>query len=389
MDNEGDWHNNPWNSEQTYLKPGDRGTVTVIFGHQYGHKPGFALNPKEVVSILMFTGKAETAMSFRVESLVAGGPAGEKPPVDPASIRIQPKEGVMLGSGVKIDAKTQIEVKGTRAVMVARANGGQSLAVLFPAGKGEQSVAFKPPAGRWDLRYATEVRVQLKNVGHHAGDPQHPGDQQHRLDGHGRRRRSAGRGGREEIVASFIPTVPGQGVPVIRPGNFGNRPGTGTTFASDAVIAVKITAKHDGAAKLLVESVTAAASPAAVPDWLGKRPPVEGEWVQTLDENFDAPTIDQTKWNIYGPNYWDRASHWTKDNLILDHGLATLRFEKKRGFHNDNRDPKVDPQNLTGQKESDYACGYLDSLGKWTQRYGYFEARVKLPRARGYGRHSG
>ena len=148
-------------------------------------------------------------------------------------------------------------------------------------------------------------------------------------------------------------------------------------------MAVKITAKHDGEAKLLIESITAAAPPAVVPDWLGKRPPVEGEWVKTFDENFDGPTIDPTKWNIYGPNYWDRASHWSKDNLILDRGVARFHFEKKRGFHNDNPDPKVKPQNLTGQNESDYACGYLDTYGKWVQRYGYFEARVKLPRVPG------
>jgi hypothetical protein len=27
---------------------------------------------------------------------------------------------------------------------------------------------------------------------------------------------------------------------------------------------------------------------ASSPDWLGRRPPVEGEWVQTFDENFDG-----------------------------------------------------------------------------------------------------
>ena len=94
-----------------------------------------------------------------------------------------------------------------------------------------------------------------------------------------------------------------------------------------------------------------------------------------------APSNSSSKWNIYGPNYWDRASHWTKDNLILGGGVVTLRFEKKRGYHND--DPEATPKNLTGLKQSDYACGYLDTYGKWVQRYGYFEARVKLPRAPG------
>jgi beta-glucanase (GH16 family) len=331
----------------------------------------------------MFTGKVDTATFFRVESLVAGGPAGEKPLVDPASIRIKPKDGVMLGLGVKLDAKTQIEAKGVQASLVTTANSAQSLAVVFPAAKGEQSVALKSHAGCWDLRDATEVRVKVKNEG---PAPVTPSIQVTSYVGSTDLATTAAPlavGEEEEIVASFAPAVPGKGVPVTRRGFFGNQPGTGTTFASDAAIAVKITAKHDGEAKLLVESVIAAVLPAVVPDWLGKRPPVEGQWVKTFDENFDGPTVDQTKWNIYGPNYWDTASHWTKDNLILDHGLAKFRFEKKRGYHNDNPDPKVKPQNLTGRNESDYACGYLDTYGKWRQCYGYFEARVKLPRAPG------
>lgn len=92
----------------------------MIFGHQYGHKAGYALSPKEVVNILMFAGKSDATATFRVESLTAGGPAGEKPPVDPASIRIKPKDGVMLGLGVKIDIETQIETKGTQVSLVTR-----------------------------------------------------------------------------------------------------------------------------------------------------------------------------------------------------------------------------------------------------------------------------
>ena len=383
LDNAGDWHNDPWNTEQVYLKPGERAVVTVIFGHQYGHKPGFALNPKEVVNILMFTGKVDASASFLVESLTAAGPAGEKPPVDPASIRIKPKNGIMLGAGVEIDADAQIDAKGTQVSLIAGADGGQSMAVVLPAANGEQSVALKSPVGRWDLRDATEVRVKLKNQG---PAPVTPSVQVTSNGGPTDQITAAAplaAGETRELVASFLPAVPGKGVPVPRAGYFGNQPGTGTKFTSDAVAAVKITAKHQREARLLVESITAGAPPAVLPDWLGKRPPVQGDWVQTFDENFDGPTVDPAKWNIYGPNYWDRASHWTKDNLILEDGVAKLRFERKRGFHNDNSDPNVKPQNLTGEKESNYACGYLDTYGKWTQRYGYFEARVKLPRAPG------
>ena len=50
-----------------------------------------------------------------------------------------------------------------------------------------------------------------------------------------------------------------------------------------------------------------------------------------------------------------------------------LRYERKRGRHND------DPAG----KETDYASGFLDTYGKWVQRYGYFEARMKIPQAPG------
>ncbi len=35
--------------------------------------------------------------------------------------------------------------------------------------------------------------------------------------------------------------------------------------------------------------MTADAPAAQLPEWLGKRPPVEGDWVKTFDENFDGP----------------------------------------------------------------------------------------------------
>ena len=372
VDNAGDWRDNPWNTEQAYLKPGEHATVKVIFGHQYGHKPGYALKPKEVVGILLFTGKVAAATSFRVESLVAGGPAGEKPPVDPASIRIKPKNGALL------DPKVQIEAKGgVKSALVSTGNGATMLRVEFPAAKDEQAVAVKPPVGRWDLTDATEVRVKLKNEG---TTPVTPSIQVASNGGTTDRVTGApvAAGANAEIVVPFAPAVPFKGVAVTKAGYFGAQNGTGTRFTSDAASAITIAASHEGEAKLLVASITAAAPPAQLPEWLGKRPPVEGDWVMTLNENFDGPTVDLSKWNIYGPNYWDKATHWSKDNLLLGGGMAKLHFEKKRGFHNDDPNPK-ELKNLSGKNESDYACGFLETYGKWVQRYGYFEARVKLP----------
>ncbi|MGD0088530.1 MAG: glycoside hydrolase family 16 protein [Planctomycetota bacterium] len=374
VDNPGDWHDNPWNCEQLWLDPGASGTLSVIFGYSYGRKPGFALKPAAINNILIFTGKAKEQESFRIESLVAAGPAGEKPPVDPNSVRVKPKDGVILGPGVAIDPATQLEAKGTQATLNAAAAGGQALRIVFPAEKGEHSVALKPAIGRWDLRDAFEIHIKVKN------DGQTP------LTPHVQATSDSGPtdliapvaalapGAEQELVIPFAPAATWKGIP-----NSGDRTswdgvkGTGTKFAHDACAAVRISAGHDGEAALLVQSIRTALPAAELPEWLGKRPPVEGDWVKTFDDEFDGAEIDQTKWAIYGPNYWDKTSHWSKEDLIVGGGVVKMRYEKKTGHHND--DPK--------EKESRYAAGFLETYGKWVQRYGYFEARMKLPAAPG------
>src|SRR5690606_24917731 len=98
-----------------------------------------------------------------------------------------------------------------------------------------------------------------------------------------------------------------------------------------------------------VESIIASMPPRQLPDWLGKRPPVEGDWTLTFEDNFDADTIDFSRWSIYTSNFWDKRSHFSKDNVILGDGVVRLRFEKKTGPHNDDPEGKV----------TDYATGFL------------------------------
>ncbi|MCE5218482.1 glycoside hydrolase family 16 protein, partial [bacterium] len=123
-----------------------------------------------------------------------------------------------------------------------------------------------------------------------------------------------------------------------------------------------------------VSSIRAVVPPTPeLPEWLGKRPPVPGEWTQTLAEDFDRAALDETHWSIYYPNYWDKRAHFSKDNVLLGDGLLRLRFEKKRGHAEDN----------ATKPETDWQTGFLTSVGKWRQRYGYFECRLKLPTAPG------
>jgi len=377
VDNAGDWHESPWNTESRTIKPGTSGTIPVVFGFSYGLKPGYALKPAEVANLLVFATKSEAVQKFSIDSIVAAGEAGEKPPVDPATVRTQPKDGVILGAGVTIDPAKQIAASGGAVAAVS----GDGLKITFPAGTGQQSVALKPAIGRWDLRFVAEVKVKLKNTG---STPVTPSVQLSSNTGPSDTITGAeiAPGASGEVAVCFVPAVPGKAETVTKPGYFSTVAGTGTKFGSDAASAIKISAAHQGEAALEVTSITCDVPVAKLPDWIGKRPPVEGDWVKTFDDEFDGKEIDQKKWNIYGENYWDKRTHWSKDNLILGGGVVKEHFEKKRGFHNDDPKSMLD---LTNPKtsESDYACGFLSTYGKWVQRYGYFEARVKLPVAPG------
>ena len=246
----------------------------------------------------------------------------------------------------------------------------QGLKIVFPSGAGEQAVLLKPAAGFWDLRDGVVVHVKVKNAGGSTMTPSvqiaSKGGPTDTVTG-----KPLTPGSTQEILVPFTAAIPAKAVPLQKSG-FGTML-NGTKFTSDTAGPIKISAQHTSPATLVVESIICDAPPAVLPEWLGKRPPVQGDWVMTFNDDFNGPTIDQKKWNIYGVNYWDKRTHWSKDNLILGGGVVKQHFEKKTGFHND------DPS----QKQTEYACGFLETYGKWVQRYGYFEARVKLPEAPG------
>lgn len=125
-------------------------------------------------------------------------------------------------------------------------------------------------------------------------------------------------------------------------------------------------------ATLRIDSIRAIVVTEPLPEWVGKRPPVAGDWKLSLDENFDKPVLDETLWEPIGPNWWGekKLTRNSRDNVLLRDGHAILRLEKRPGFQAD--DPSTGHQ-------ADYATGILRSYGKWVQQYGYFEARMKLP----------
>ncbi len=375
VDNVGDSQKAPWNTESIRLKPGETGTVKVVFGYQHGLKPGYKLDPAKVVQVLLFTGKVTEPVSFRLESLIAAGAAAEAPPVRPEEVRVKPVDGYLLGGAVKLDVAKQVDARdGATATTVTQA-AGQALQLTLPGNRDSHLVLLRPALGRWDLSRACEVRVQLRNLGTVAVTPslQLTSDSANGTDTVAAPA-PLEPGAVQDYVLGFAAARPWQGpVGAVTKTNPEGQKGTGTRFASDKVDALRVTLRHPGEAVVLLEAVRALVTPVQPPAWLGQRPPVEGAWTLTFRDEFDGTAIDRERWNLYAENYWDKVSHFSQDNLIVGAGVARLRLERKNGPEND--DPK--------RRSTPYAVGFLDTRGKWAQRYGYFEARLKLPTAPG------
>jgi beta-glucanase (GH16 family) len=117
--------------------------------------------------------------------------------------------------------------------------------------------------------------------------------------------------------------------------------------------------------------------PVQPPSWIGKRPPVPGDWVETLDENFNAASLNPKLWGERAPG-WNglmdgHLERYSPQNVILQDGFLKIKCERKTGHEYD--DPTLPSR--------DYTSGQLMTWGHWTQTYGYFEARMKLPTTRG------
>jgi beta-glucanase (GH16 family) len=377
IDNAGDWKDNPWNGASAYLPAGKTGTARIYYGISY-NQPAYAIDPAKITKIIAFTGKSETASrTFRIESITAGGNTGDKPPTNPDLARVKPKNGVIFGAGATFDATKQIVARGGAKAEPAKT--GPATANLGFTGAG-QSVLFRTEKGYWDLGDFLQVRVRVKNTGGSATAPAVQLTSREGASDFGVADRPVQPGATADIVVSFIPKTPteiesspdqeslGAGK------HWGLKDTPGSRFLSHQTNGVIVTAGDGGkSASLQILSITAELPPpAAPPAWLGQRPPVAGDWVKTFEENFDGTALNTQIWGTYASNWWDQRVGFSKDNVILKgDGFGRLRIEKRDGHHND------DP----AEKATSFATGWLDTYGKWTQRYGYYEARVKLPAA--------
>ncbi|TWT80102.1 Beta-glucanase precursor [Planctomycetes bacterium CA13] len=374
VDNEGDWRKEPWNTESQRILAGEQGSIKVIFGYQYGFQPGYQLDSSKVIRLLIFVDGSTKQQSFRIRSVNAGGTAGMRPLSQYAAAHTEPNNGYLMGGpDQQLDIVKQ--VTSDKSVTCKREGPGEksALSVNFGRDKAMHRMSIKPPTKYWNLKNATAVRVSIRNNGQSMVTP----SVRVASEGNGftdvATAPPIASGQTKQIVASFVAKAAWQAMAYdpAKPHD-GGKPGTGTKFRNDRVTSVDIAIEHVDSGAIVIDSVEAIVQPKQMPSWLGQRPPIEGDWKLSFEDSFDGAKIDLSKWNVYGPNWWGKSelTHWTKDNVVVGDGLVKLHFEKKRGWLND--DPK------TGH-ESDFAGGYLDTDGKWKQKYGYFEARMKLP----------
>ncbi len=339
VDNDGDWRKGPWNSENVYLKPGETKIGKVIFGYQYGFQKGFKLDSSKVCAVRIFlNGKSAEERTLLVGDVSAAGAAGEKPPVDPSRVVVKPPKGVIPGTPLRVTVA-----------------------------KPGSSVPLKPKSGYWNLGDWLKVTAVVRNTSTVACTPRM------KIDASGEplsveAAKSVQPGETATLEIPFVPAKPwyakGDGKDV--------KPTGGTKFESHRVRGFWFGAKEAGA-RYEVVSVMAGKVVATPPAWLGKWPPVPGKWKKTLSEEFNDGKLNEKVWSPYSANYWDKRTHFSRQNILFKDGCCVLKYEKKTGPKND--DPALG--------ETDYACGILDSYDRWTQLYGYFEARMKLPTAPG------
>lgn len=100
-------------------------------------------------------------------------------------------------------------------------------------------------------------------------------------------------------------------------------------------------------------------------------PPNPALWQLTFSDEFNQGPLDTTKWNTtypYGRRTTPTNGEWewyVDDAFEFQNGILRIRADKKT----------VDNYN--------YTSGIIASWGKFSQRYGYFEARIRIPKGRG------
>jgi beta-glucanase (GH16 family) len=359
VDNAGD----RWDAENVYIPAGQSATARVLFGYSWGQR-GYALDPAKVTQILVFTEKPKQVVKFRIDAVRAAGQPGEKPAgmVD----KLKPTNGVLTDfAGM---SATQAMARGAQ---VSLAGAGAQL--VFPGGgkEKEPGVSFMAKGGGlWDLSAYTQAEFTLRN----------PGAKPIRVVC-----RVENRWARKDANCVLAEATLAAGAEQVVIVPFwtdaiwdGSEKKSGAKFGSDEVAGVFVGAEKAAEEQtVVVKSVKVSIGPSSVlPDWVGRRPPVPGNWTKTFEDDFDGGALDMTRWTLPDKDeasIWDAAGINSARNAGVTNGCLYLKCEKPA--HLDVADPRL--------RSRPYLSTVVTTFDKFAQKYGYFEARMKLPTAMG------
>jgi beta-glucanase (GH16 family) len=377
VDNPGDWRKNPWNCTGTMIPAAATKTVTVVFGYSWG-QPGFKLDPAKVNNILIYCANLKQSAKLKVNSIRATAGKVEMKIQNRIAKTIKPINGI-LADGKSL-AKLQLKNRGTESQVTK-----QGVTITFPANnkRAITELLIRPANGKsWNLAAGNQVEFIVRNIGKTATtvtcrvDNPNSNRINHCVTGS----KTIAPGEKKQLIVSFVTDK-------IWDANSKDS----FKFASDKVSAVAISvSKNSEPVNLRVEKIKLSIATATPPKWLGERPPVPGNWVKTFSDDFTKPIIDEAKWSVpnkktfseadglptlinYNPSWWDKVSVNTGDNVAIKNDYMVITCTKPK-------DIKFDEPKFKGRK---YLTGLVATYGKFTQKYGYFEAKMKMPKTLG------
>lgn len=108
--------------------------------------------------------------------------------------------------------------------------------------------------------------------------------------------------------------------------------------------------------------------------------PPPGDWKLTLNDDFSGNKLDEKVWST-GYKFVDVINNelqgFVPENVTVANGMCTIKTEQRDCQNTDRFGNKKAAQK--------FASGAFTSVDKFTQTYGYFEARIRMPKARGAG----
>ncbi|MCK5346166.1 MAG: family 16 glycosylhydrolase [Candidatus Heimdallarchaeota archaeon] len=90
-------------------------------------------------------------------------------------------------------------------------------------------------------------------------------------------------------------------------------------------------------------------------------------WHLVWQDEFNGNTVDLSKWRIEDAALRknNELQYYTPEDVYVHDGVLTLRSQKRE------------------MKGRDFTSGLVDTKGKFSQKYGYFEVRAKFPKGKG------